>query len=225
MASPRFWSSAMWRSWQMNAFSPTYLRNATAYGVSPRLRLDIVLNDLVASAYTTGRVYIKSDGTPWRPIVHIRDIVAAILSVPGSAAGICSQRDLQCRTDRRKLPHSRTGRHRRRDCSRLPHRICSRRRSGQTLLPHQLRQDPACPARASVPSGPPAKERRNCTMPIGPRGLTPRISRAAATSVLATFGGCSRRDSGRLAALELQQAGSPGRPWSLRFHAAILTKQ
>jgi nucleoside-diphosphate-sugar epimerase len=62
-------------------FSPTYLRNATAYGVSPRLRLDLVLNDLVAWAYTTGRVYIKSDGTPWRPIVHIRDITAAILSV------------------------------------------------------------------------------------------------------------------------------------------------
>jgi len=62
-------------------FSPTFLRNATAYGISPRLRLDVVLNDLVAWAYTTGRVYIKSDGTPWRPIVHIRDIVAAIVSV------------------------------------------------------------------------------------------------------------------------------------------------
>jgi len=62
-------------------FSPTSLRNATAYGVSSRLRLDIVLNDLVASAYTTGRIYVKSDGTPWRPIVHIRDIVAAILAV------------------------------------------------------------------------------------------------------------------------------------------------
>src|SRR5215471_1918263 len=62
-------------------FSPTFLRNATAYGVSPRLRLDIVLNDLVAEAYTSGRVYIKSDGTPWRPIVHIRDIIAAILAV------------------------------------------------------------------------------------------------------------------------------------------------
>jgi nucleoside-diphosphate-sugar epimerase len=61
-------------------FSPTYMRNATAYGVSPRLRLDIVLNDLVAAAYTTGRVYIKSDGTPWRPIAHIRDIVAAALA-------------------------------------------------------------------------------------------------------------------------------------------------
>lgn len=62
-------------------FTPTFLRNATAYGVSPRLRLDLVLNDLVASAFATGRVYIKSDGTPWRPIVHIRDIIAAALAV------------------------------------------------------------------------------------------------------------------------------------------------
>jgi nucleoside-diphosphate-sugar epimerase len=62
-------------------FSPTYMRNATAYGVSPRLRLDIVLNDLVASACTTGQVYLKSDGTPWRPIVHIRDIIAAFIAV------------------------------------------------------------------------------------------------------------------------------------------------
>jgi nucleoside-diphosphate-sugar epimerase len=64
-----------------DGFTPTYMRNATAYGVSPRLRLDIVLNDLVAAAYTTGRVYIKSDGTPWRPIIHIRDIVGAALAI------------------------------------------------------------------------------------------------------------------------------------------------
>ena len=62
-------------------FSPTFMRNATAYGASPRLRLDVVLNDFVASAYATGRIYIKSDGTPWRPIVHIRDIIGAIMSV------------------------------------------------------------------------------------------------------------------------------------------------
>jgi nucleoside-diphosphate-sugar epimerase len=62
-------------------FSPTSLRNATAYGISSRLRLDIVLNDLVASAYTTGQIYVKSDGTPWRPIIHIRDISAAIVAV------------------------------------------------------------------------------------------------------------------------------------------------
>src|SRR5262249_39113418 len=63
------------------SFSPAFMRNATAYGASPRLRLDVVLNDFVASAFATGRVYIKSDGTPWRPIVHIRDIVAAIVCV------------------------------------------------------------------------------------------------------------------------------------------------
>jgi len=62
-------------------FTPTYLRSATAYGASPRLRLDIVLNDLVAWAHTTGRIFVKSDGTPWRPIVHIRDITAAILCI------------------------------------------------------------------------------------------------------------------------------------------------
>jgi nucleoside-diphosphate-sugar epimerase len=61
-------------------FSPTYMRNATAYGASPRLRLDIALNDLVASALTTGTVLIKSDGTPWRPIIHIRDIIAAAIA-------------------------------------------------------------------------------------------------------------------------------------------------
>lgn len=62
-------------------FSPTFLRNATAYGVSPRLRFDLVLNNLVAWAYATGKVFIKSDGTPWRPIVHIEDISRAFLAV------------------------------------------------------------------------------------------------------------------------------------------------
>lgn len=66
-------------------FSPTYMRNATAYGASPRLRLDIVLNDFVAAAYTTGRIYIKSDGTPWRPIVHIQDIIGGVIAVLATA--------------------------------------------------------------------------------------------------------------------------------------------
>lgn len=55
------------------------LRNATAYGVSPRLRCDVVLNNLVAWGFTTGRVRLKSDGTPWRPLVHVRDIAQAFL--------------------------------------------------------------------------------------------------------------------------------------------------
>jgi nucleoside-diphosphate-sugar epimerase len=62
-------------------FSPTFLRNSTAYGVSPRLRFDLVLNNLVAWAFTTGKVFIKSDGTPWRPIVHIEDISRAFVAV------------------------------------------------------------------------------------------------------------------------------------------------
>jgi nucleoside-diphosphate-sugar epimerase len=64
-----------------DSFSPTFLRNATAYGVSPRLRFDLVLNNLTAWAYAKGRVHIKSDGTPWRPIVHVEDIARAFLAV------------------------------------------------------------------------------------------------------------------------------------------------
>lgn len=62
-------------------FSPTYLRNATAYGISPRHRFDIVLNNLVAWAFTTGMVYLKSDGSPWRPIIHVEDIARAFVSI------------------------------------------------------------------------------------------------------------------------------------------------
>ena len=62
-------------------FSPTYLRHATAYGVSPRLRGDLVVNNLVGYACTTGEVFMKSDGTPWRPLVHIEDISRAFIAV------------------------------------------------------------------------------------------------------------------------------------------------
>ena len=61
-------------------FSPTYLRNATAYGASPRLRLDIVVNNLTAVAMTTGNVHLESDGSPWRPLVHVEDICRAFLA-------------------------------------------------------------------------------------------------------------------------------------------------
>jgi nucleoside-diphosphate-sugar epimerase len=64
-----------------DSFSPTYLRNATAYGASARLRLDIVVNNLTAVALTTGQVRLQSDGSPWRPLVHIEDISRAFVAV------------------------------------------------------------------------------------------------------------------------------------------------
>lgn len=69
-------------------FSPTYLRNATAYGASPRMRFDIVLNNLCGIAATTGKIAMTSDGTPWRPLVHVLDIceaVACVLEAPRDA--------------------------------------------------------------------------------------------------------------------------------------------
>lgn len=62
-------------------FTPVYLRASTAYGVSPRLRFDLVLNNLTAWAYTTGKVLLKSDGTPWRPVVHVEDICRAYIAL------------------------------------------------------------------------------------------------------------------------------------------------
>ena len=61
-------------------FCPIYLRNATAYGLSPRHRFDLVLNNLAAWAYTTGKVLLKSDGSPWRPLIHVTDICRGFLA-------------------------------------------------------------------------------------------------------------------------------------------------
>ena len=62
-------------------FVPVSMRNATVFGVSPRLRLDIVLNNLAAWAHTTGRIRLLSDGTAWRPLVHVRDVAKAALAM------------------------------------------------------------------------------------------------------------------------------------------------
>ena len=98
-------------------FSPTYLRNATAYGFSARLRGDLVVNNLTAYAYATGKVFMKSDGTPWRPLVHIEDISRAFLAIAEADRGPGPRRGLQRGPDRRELPDPRRGRHRRRTSS------------------------------------------------------------------------------------------------------------
>ena len=68
-----------------DSFTPTFLRNATAYGLSPRLRADLVVNNMVGYSVTQGRVFMKSDGTPWRPLVHIEDISRAFVAAIGAS--------------------------------------------------------------------------------------------------------------------------------------------
>ena len=79
------------RSLADDAFTPVFLRNATAYGHSPMLRIDLVVNNLLACAHALGEIRIMSDGTPWRPLIHCRDIARAFLAlaqadVPGGTA-------------------------------------------------------------------------------------------------------------------------------------------
>ena len=62
-------------------FSPTFLRNGTIYGLSPRMRFDTVLNDLVGTAVATGKVVVHSDGKPWRPVVHVEDVARAFMTI------------------------------------------------------------------------------------------------------------------------------------------------
>jgi nucleoside-diphosphate-sugar epimerase len=75
------------------------MRNATAYGVSPRLRLDIVLNNLVAWAHTTGAIRLQSDGSAWRPLVHIRDIAKATIALLEAPADAIRGRAFNIGTD------------------------------------------------------------------------------------------------------------------------------
>jgi nucleoside-diphosphate-sugar epimerase len=80
-------------------FSPVYLRNATVYGFSPRLRADVVLNNLVGSAFLDGEVRVLSDGSPWRPLVHVRDVANAFLAALGAERGAVHDRAFNVGSD------------------------------------------------------------------------------------------------------------------------------
>lgn len=83
-----------------DGFTPVFLRFATAYGASPRLRLDIVLNNLVAHALTSGRILLQSDGTPWRPIIHVEDMARSFLIMLDQPASVVRAQAFNvCRTD------------------------------------------------------------------------------------------------------------------------------
>ena len=81
-------------------FCPVFLRFATAYGISPRMRFDIVLNNLIAHAYTSGRILMMSDGTPWRPIIHVEDMARAfVAALDADADAIRGEAFNVCRTE------------------------------------------------------------------------------------------------------------------------------
>ena len=124
-----------------DSFSPTYLRNATAYGVSPRLRADVVVNNLVGYAHTTGEILIKSDGTPWRPLVHVEDIAVRFPRRPSRSARARPRRGLQRRRQRRELSDPRPGGDRCRRRAQRSRRVRSRRRPGRALVSGRLLED------------------------------------------------------------------------------------
>ena len=123
---------------QADDFTVVSLRNATAYGVSPRLRCDIVLNNLVAWAHTTGLVRLKSDGTPWRPIVHIRDI-ARRSCWPSRRRASRRRQVVQRRRDQREPPDPRSGCHRGEVVPDCEVEIATERVARLAQLPGQLR--------------------------------------------------------------------------------------
>ena len=140
-------------SGRATASVPTYFRPATAYGLSPRLRFDIVLNNLVAWATTKRVIHLNSDGSPWRPIVHIEDISRAFLAgLQAPADKVCNQafnvgqteHNYRIREIAEIVAAGRPG---------LSSRDRGRCRSRQAVLQGELREDRTCPARVPTAMG------------------------------------------------------------------------
>ena len=156
-------------------FSPTFLRNATAYGASPRMRFDIVLNNLCGLAWTTREIRMESDGTPWRPLVHVLDIAKAVACVLEAPRERVHGQVLNVGDPEGELPDPRDRRDRR---PRLPGLRGHRRptRAGCSQLPGLVREDPRGAARVSLASGTPSSARSSSS-----------TSSRASTSTRVTF--------------------------------------
>lgn len=168
-------------------FSPTFLRNATAYGMSPRLRFDLVVNNLTAWAFTTGRVHLKSDGSAWRPLVHVEDIARAFVAVLKAPRERVHNEAFNIASGR--WPSS--------WASRCPGARSSSRRAPRptgATTSSAARRRTACSS-TSGRCGPSHAGSRSSTPPTSGSGCASRSSRATATSGSGTSGSCSRRGS------------------------------
>ena len=182
-------------------FSPTFLRNATAHGLSPRHRGDLVVNNLTAFAYATGEVLMRSDGTPWRPLVHIEDIARAFLGlleaprerVHGEAFNIGADEENYQIADVARIveevvPGSRIA-------------LAAGRRTGQAQLPRQLRQVRARLPRAAPPLDGSRERRADAAAPTAITSCASRTSKGRASCASPASRSCRRRTARRGAAL------------------------
>ena len=130
-------------------FSPSYLRNATAYGSSPRLRADIVVNNLTGAALTRGEVRLQSDGTPWRPLVHVEDISRAFLAVLEAPREAIHDQAFNVGRDE-DVVQIRTIAEQVAEVTGAPVTFAGACRAGQARLPRRLRQGQAAAAGISA---------------------------------------------------------------------------
>ena len=146
-------------------FSPTFMRNATAYGVSPRLRADVVVNNLVGYAFTTGEVLIQSDGTPWRPLVHVRDFSNAFLAALEAPREIVHNEAFNVGRTEGELPGARPGRDGRGRGAGEPHRVRRRRWAATPGAIGWTAPRSKAPSPATRPSGRSSAGCASCTTP------------------------------------------------------------
>ena len=158
-----------------------FLRNATAYGVSPRMRVDLVLSNLVGWAMTTGQVRIMSDGSPWRPLVHIRDIAAAMVAALAAPRAAIHNQAFNVGRDGDNFQVRDIAAIVRATVPGATDHLRRQRRAGPPQLSRRLHQDPHASSRAFRPSGRSSAARAKPTTPSARRASIRRSSKGAST--------------------------------------------